>query len=226
MNSTDALSDFLAHRIPHAYMIETSPEDAGTPETADSLGVVRECLVKAAVVNADDRLVTAVIPAARELSLEKLRRYLGAAHVRPALDADLAQLTSCGGIASIPIFGSSCGVRVLVPHELVEFQEITFLVGPSQVIVRINLFEFLVDEKPDICARNAILTCQDGADRCDGMIVFRLDERTYARELVGVLPERRKTDRGNNVVGMLRLARKKYGSEAAGSETIVIDDHA
>lgn len=225
MNATEALSDFLAHKIPHAYLIETSPEDAGAPETADSLGVTRECLVKAVVLDADGQLVTAVIPATRDLSFGKLRKYLGATEVRPAVGADLARLGASGCVASIPIFGSSCGARVLVPHELIEYQEITFLVGPSQLIVRINLLDFLVEEKPDICARNSILACQSCAGRCDGMIVFRIDERTCARELIGVLPERRRTERGNNVVGMLRLARKKYGAEAADPSAIVIGDH-
>lgn len=164
-------------------------------------------------------------PGDQGLELREAQKVPGRDQVRPAVGADLAKLGASGCVASIPIFGSSCGARVLVPHELIEYQEITFLVGPSQLIVRINLLDFLVEEKPDICARNSILACPSCAGRCDGMIVFRLDEQTCARELIGVLPERRRTERGNNVVGMLRLARKKYGAEAADPSAIVIGDH-
>lgn len=225
MNAMEEITRFLEKKIPHAYMIEDASENLQAEETEDSLGAVWECLAKSVPLVVDGRICMAVIPAAKQLNLEKLRKYMGAGEVRLATDADYKPLFPPGEHGVIPIFGAWYGIQVLVAQELMDFQEITFIVGASQVIVHIRLCDFLAAEKPYVCTRNAILSDPPGAAG-RSVIVYRLDEETMSRVAVGTLVERRKCDRGERMLGMLRLARKEF-TEAGGNgngnhSTIVI----
>ena len=53
-------------------------------------------------------------------------------------------------------------------------------------------------------------------------IVYRLDEKTLDKEPIGVLVERRQTDRVNNDIGLLRRARKEFAETEEESRRIVI----
>ena len=55
-------------------------------------------------------------------------------------------------------------------------------------------------------------------------IVYRLDEKTLGKEPIGILVERRQTDRVNNDIGLLRLARKEFAETDEESRRIVIGD--
>jgi hypothetical protein len=52
--------------------------------------------------------------------------------------------------------------------------------------------------------------------------VYRLDEKTKQRIPLGILMERRKTERGGNAIGMLRMARKEFAESEAESRSIFI----
>jgi len=54
------------------------------------------------------------------------------------------------------------------------------------------------------------------------VIVYRLDGESKARVLLGILVDRRKSDRGDNVIGMLRLARKEFAETEKESANIFI----
>ncbi len=224
MNVTERrLSRILDRRIPYAYLIETSPEDVHPDEAEESLGIVRECNARTVAVNIDGKICIAVIPAAKEIDLDRLRRYLGAEKVRFATDEEYKALFHNGVRGAIPLIGSKSGVRVLIAHELMDYQEIDFIVGAPQVIVHIRLSDFLVREKPYVCARNAILRAPaGGGTHC--VTVYRLDERTLEKAAVGMLVERRKMERGNNAVGLLRLARKEFTEALSDHSRIVIED--
>ncbi len=224
MNATDEIASFLEKKTPHAYTIENGSERLQAEDTEDSLGAVWECLAKSVPLVVDGRICMAVIPAAKHLSLEKLRKYMAAGEVRLATDADYKPLFPPGENGVIPIFGAWYGIQVLVAQELMDFQEITFIVGASQVIVHIRLCDFLAAEKPYVCTRHAILSDTNGtAGR--SVVVYRLNEETMEREPVGTLVERRKSDRGERLLGMLRLARREFGdTKGANHSTIVIAD--
>ncbi len=53
--------------------------------------------------------------------------------------------------------------------------------------------------------------------------VYRIDYAKKSRVPIGVVVERRKRDRGNNLLGLLRVARKTYSSSALDSIQIAID---
>lgn len=54
------------------------------------------------------------------------------------------------------------------------------------------------------------------------VFVYRLDPKTRERIPLGILMERRKAERGDNEIGMLRMARKEFAGTEAESRTIFI----
>jgi hypothetical protein len=56
----------------------------------------------------------------------------------------------------------------------------------------------------------------------DTVLVYRLDMKTKARITLGVLVDRRKKERGENAMGMLKLARKVFASTEEESRSIFI----
>ncbi len=57
----------------------------------------------------------------------------------------------------------------------------------------------------------------------DSVMVYRLDRETKAKVPLGVLVERRKSERGQNVIGMLRRARKEFAETQEDSPNIFIE---
>lgn len=53
--------------------------------------------------------------------------------------------------------------------------------------------------------------------------VYRIDYVKKTRVPIGVVVERRKKDRGNNLLGLLRVARRTYSSSTLDSIQIAID---
>src|SRR5512145_1493068 len=82
MNDTQEISRFLETRIHHAYTIETGSDGVHAEDADDSLGVTSECLAKSVPLVVDGRICMAVIPATRQVNLEKLRHYMKAGEVR------------------------------------------------------------------------------------------------------------------------------------------------
>ncbi len=58
------------------------------------------------------------------------------------------------------------------------------------------------------------------------VMVYLLDESGTGKEPVGVILERRKSERdNNNAIGMLRLARKEFAKTEEEAQRIVIGDY-
>ncbi len=53
--------------------------------------------------------------------------------------------------------------------------------------------------------------------------VYRIDHVSKTRVPIGTVVERRKKDRGDDLVGLLRVARKTYSSSALDSIQIAVD---
>jgi hypothetical protein len=58
------------------------------------------------------------------------------------------------------------------------------------------------------------------------VMVYWLDQEKKRKEPLGILTERRKTERdNNNAIGLLRLARKVFAETEEQAERILIDDY-
>jgi hypothetical protein len=49
-----------------------------------------------------------------------------------------------------------------------------------------------------------------GGSTMKSLTVFRLDRKTRRKTLIGKVTERRRGERGNNLVGLLRMAKKTF----------------
>ena len=57
------------------------------------------------------------------------------------------------------------------------------------------------------------------------VMVYRLDRKTLGKEPIGIVLERRKAERENNAVGLLRLARREFAETEEEAKSIVIGDY-
>lgn len=58
------------------------------------------------------------------------------------------------------------------------------------------------------------------------VMVYLLDKKAMGKEPLGIIMERRRSERdGNNAIGMLRLARKEFASTEEMARRIVISDY-
>ena len=58
------------------------------------------------------------------------------------------------------------------------------------------------------------------------VMVYLLDKKTMQKEPIGIITERRKSERDdNNAIGMLRLARKEFAKTEEEAKMIVIGDY-
>lgn len=58
------------------------------------------------------------------------------------------------------------------------------------------------------------------------VMVYLLDKKTLQKEPIGIITERRKSERDdNNAIGMLRVARKEFAKTEEEGKRIVIGDY-
>lgn len=57
------------------------------------------------------------------------------------------------------------------------------------------------------------------------VMVYRLDKDSKTKEPLGILVERRRAERGNNVIGMVHRARKEFSETEPDSARITIGDY-
>lgn len=155
MNVTEKISRFLGKRIP--YMIETGSDDMDDSFTEAHCGESCSCLAKSVAVNVDGQVYMVVIPATEQVDLGHLEHYLCAGNVRLATEEECRPIDPDCDEGAMPIFGSLYGLPVLVAHELTDNEEIAFPAGTSRDRVRLRLIDYLITEKPCVCARNAIM---------------------------------------------------------------------
>jgi Ala-tRNA(Pro) deacylase len=156
MNVSEKVSRYLENRIPYRIQTHTGPFQGR--EAENSSQDVCGCLAKSLAVNVDGRIHMVVIPATEQVSLDHLREYLGADKVDLATESECTSLFSECDAGAMPIFGSLYGLPVLVAHELTDNEEIVFNAGTSRDVIRVRLRDFLITERPCVCARNAILS--------------------------------------------------------------------
>ena len=69
-------------------------------------------------------------------------------------------------------------------------------------------------------------SAEDNEERQKTVMVYLLDKKAIGREPLGIITERRKSERdGNNAIGMLRLARKEFAETEEMAKRIVIGDY-
>ena len=148
------LARFLDPRIPYATEVEL---DAAGSRGAGSSSRPCDAFVKPVIMSVDGRIVMAVIPFSESVDIDRLQQCLGTPDVHLAAQSEFRHLVTDCDAGAMPIFGSIYGIPVLVAHELTDNEEIAFRAGTLRDVVRVRVRDFLITEKPCICAREAIL---------------------------------------------------------------------
>jgi Ala-tRNA(Pro) deacylase len=134
------------NRVP--YEIVARP-GADPTETGGSPAVPPEKIVRAVLLEDESGYLMPVLPAGRQLNLEKLRRDLER-DLKPAASTDAHSLFfDCQGEA-IPAAGAAYGIQTIVDDELVGVGDIYFQGGDSQDLVHMQsdtFFELIAEGK-------------------------------------------------------------------------------
>lgn len=106
-------------------------------------------IAKTVVVDADGKLVMAVLPASKRLSMPEAARVVGTDHVRLAHEYEFGSHFPGCEVGAMPPFGNLYGVDVYVDPSLKEDKEIVFNAGTHTDLIRMRYedFERLVHPK-------------------------------------------------------------------------------
>ncbi len=126
------------------------PEAFSAQEVAHSLHVSGKRLAKTVVLDADGRLVMAVLPASHRLNLHELKAPLGAKRLEMLPESELAKLFPDCDLGAIPPLGALYGIDVWVDRALAESDEIIFTAGTHADAVRIAYSDFVGLAKPRV----------------------------------------------------------------------------
>ena len=104
-------------------------------------------IAKTVMIKVDGDLAMAVVPASRDVDLEKLEVLLGADRVRLAGESDFKRRFPDCETGAMPPFGNLYGMRVYVDETLTKDSLIGFDAGTHRELIRLTYedFERLVD---------------------------------------------------------------------------------
>jgi Ala-tRNA(Pro) deacylase len=106
-------------------------------EIAASAHIRGKELAKAVMVMLDGELAMAVLPASRQLDLDRLQQVAGAGSVRLATEAEFKDRFPGCETGAMPPFGNLYGMKVFADETLAEDQEIAFNAGTHSELIRL-----------------------------------------------------------------------------------------
>ena len=99
-------------------------------------------IAKTVMIKVDGDLAMAVVPASRDVDLEKLEALLGADRVRLAGESDFKRRFPDCETGAMPPFGNLYGMRVYVDESLTKDSEIGFDAGSHSELMRMSYQDF------------------------------------------------------------------------------------
>jgi Ala-tRNA(Pro) deacylase len=134
---------FTAFRHPNAF---------GAQYEAALSHVSGRSWAKTVICFADDHPVAAVVPAHLLVDLERLRALIGAATLRLAVEAELADLCPDAELGAISPFVTERTLRVCVDSSFVGDPEMVFSAGTHTDAIRIHYWDFVELVRPTVGA--------------------------------------------------------------------------
>lgn len=129
--------------LPHA-------EAFAAQDVAHSLHVSGRRLAKAVVLDADGRLVMAVLPASHRLHLTELQAALEVKRLAMLAESELAKIFPDCQLGAVPPFGNLYGIEVWMDGALAETEEIVVCAGTHADCLRINSRDYVNLVKPKL----------------------------------------------------------------------------
>ena len=129
--------------IPHAIAYTAQ-------ETAASAHVRGIEFAKTVIVNIDDVLAMAVLPAQYKINLGLLKREVGAKNLKLASEEEFKGMFPECEVGAMPPFGNLYGMEVYVEDSLLNDEEISFNAGSHAELVKISYQDFMALVRPKI----------------------------------------------------------------------------
>ena len=142
------MKDFLDHHGVR-YLCTSHSKAYTAQEVARLSHVSGQAMAKTVIVDADGRMVMAVLPARYKVDLNRLRNVIGAQHVELAPESRFKKLFPECEPGAMPPFGNLYGLEVFVDAALAEDEIIAFNSGTHTEVMRLLYkdYERLVQPK-------------------------------------------------------------------------------
>jgi Ala-tRNA(Pro) deacylase len=139
--------DYLdSHKVPYEWL--PHPQAFTAQEVAHSLHVSGKRLAKVVVLDADGRLVMAVLPASHRLNLPELKAELAVQRLQMLPESELVKIFPDCDLGAIPPFGNLYGIDVYVDRAVVEAGEIVFTAGTHVDAARMKYSDYAALVQP------------------------------------------------------------------------------
>lgn len=109
-------------------------------------------VAKVVVVMADGRPVELVLPATRQVRLDRVRALLGAAELRLATEKEMAKFFTDCEVGAVPPLRHWQGVDVLMDQSLEVEGDILFQAGTHADAVRLNFHDWYALVRPQVAS--------------------------------------------------------------------------
>jgi Ala-tRNA(Pro) deacylase len=143
------LEEFLAARQA-TYETIVHPAAVTAQEQAAVMHAPGQHVAKVLIVKERDGFVMAIVPAATDLDLDRLKGFIGHGDVRLASVEEIRGVVPDCPPGSIPPFGALYGLRAFLDQRLLKAPEVTMPAGDpaSAIRMRWSEFERLAEARP------------------------------------------------------------------------------
>jgi Ala-tRNA(Pro) deacylase len=135
------LDEFLTARQAKWEAVEHAPA-VSAQEQAAALHASGHTFAKVLIVKERDGVVMAVLPAATELDLDRLKGLIGHDDVRLATVEEIGDVVRDCAPGAIPPFGALYGLRTFVDQRLLRAARVTMPAGSFLTALRMTTTEF------------------------------------------------------------------------------------
>ena len=141
MSVSQSILDYLDSQkvsyecVPHAQAYAAQ-------EVAQTLHVSGKRFAKPVVLDADGRLLMAVLPASHRLDLHRLKVELDVKHLEIVVESELGKYCPDCELGAFPPFGNLYGMDVWVDRALSQSEEIMFNAGSHTEAIRMKYGDY------------------------------------------------------------------------------------
>lgn len=135
------LATFLKENRSKYITLSHSPAYTAA-EVAESAHIKGGHLAKTVILNADDQLIMAVIPASHQLDIETLRPVIGATELSLSSEKEFRDRFPTCELGALPPFGQLYGMEIYIADCLSEDKLITFCAGTSTELIQMEYEDY------------------------------------------------------------------------------------
>lgn len=143
------LKDFLDNKQ-IKYVIITHSQAYTSLEIAAMAHIPGKEVAKTVIVNADGKMMMAVVPASHMVDFKSLHMFTGAEHIELASEHEFKNLFPECEVGAMPPFGNLFNMEVIVSESLAEDEMIAFNAGTHKELVRMTYRDFVQLVQPKI----------------------------------------------------------------------------